>query len=142
MRRHREKTAIYQPTEMLRADPSPQLRRNPCADTLTSHLGPQNSPAVTFYCFCHHLGYFVTAPHWVRDSCFKIFFFLMWIIFKVFTEFVTILLPFCVWFFGPGHMWDLRPPPPPPTRDQTHTPGIGRQSLNHWATREVTQGTF
>ena len=54
----------------------------------------------------------------------------MWIIFKVFTEFVTILLPFCVWFFGPGHMWDLRPP----TRDQTHTPGVGRQSLNHWAT--------
>ena len=38
----------------------------------------------------------------------------MWIIFKVFTEFVTILLPFCVWFFGPGHMWDLRPPTPPP----------------------------
>ena len=37
----------------------------------------------------------------------------MWIIFKVFTEFVTILLPFCVWFFGPGHMGDLRPPPRP-----------------------------
>ena len=30
-------------------------------------------------------------------------------------------------------MWDLNSP----TRDQTHTPCIGRQSLNHWTTREV-----
>ena len=33
----------------------------------------------------------------------------------------------------PHGMWDLSSP----TRDQTHTPGIGGQSLNHWTTREV-----
>ena len=30
-------------------------------------------------------------------------------------------------------MWDLSSL----TRDRTHTPCIGRQSLNHWTTREV-----
>ena len=30
-------------------------------------------------------------------------------------------------------MWDLSFP----TRDQTHIPCIGRQSLNHWTTKEV-----
>ena len=30
-------------------------------------------------------------------------------------------------------MWDLSSP----TKDQTHIPCIGRQSLNHWTTREV-----
>ena len=33
-------------------------------------------------------------------------------------------------------MWDVSSP----TRDQTHTPCIGRRSLNHWAAREVPQG--
>ena len=39
------------------------------------------------------------------------------------------------WLFGamPRGMWDLSSP----TRDRTHTPGIGRQSLNHWPAREV-----
>ena len=40
---------------------------------------------------------------------------------------------FC--FFWPGGMWGLTP-----TRDQTHTPCIRRQSLNHWTTREVPHG--
>ena len=52
----------------------------------------------------------------------------MWTIFKVFTEFVTILLLFYVLVFWPGGMWDLSSP----TRDRTRTPCIGRQSLNHW----------
>ena len=53
--------------------------------------------------------------------------------FKVFMEFVTILLLFhvlVVWLQG---MWDLSSL----TRDQTCTPCIGRQTLNHWTMREV-----
>ena len=56
--------------------------------------------------------------------------FLMWTIFQVFIEFVTILLLFYVLVFWPRGMWDLSSP----TRDQTLTPSIGRQSLNHWTT--------
>ena len=57
----------------------------------------------------------------------------MWTIFKVFIEFVTILLLFYVLVFWPPGMWDFTSP----TRNQTHTLCIGRQSLKHWATREV-----
>ena len=57
----------------------------------------------------------------------------MWTIFKVFIEFVTILLLFYILVFWPWGMWDLSSPP----RDQTRTPCIGRQSLTHWTTREV-----
>ena len=64
---------------------------------------------------------------------FKIFFFSMWTIFKVFIEFVTILLLFYVLVFWSRGMWDLSSP----TRDRTRTPCIGRQSLNHWTAREV-----
>ena len=32
-------------------------------------------------------------------------------------------------------MWDLSSP----TKDQTHIPCIGRQSLNHWTSREVPE---
>ena len=53
--------------------------------------------------------------------------------FKVFTEFVTILLLFPVLVFWLRGMWDLSSR----TRDQTHTPCIGRRSLNHWTGREV-----
>ena len=35
-------------------------------------------------------------------------------------------------------MWDLSSP----TRDQTHTPCIGRQSLNHRTAREVPRNPF
>ena len=59
--------------------------------------------------------------------------FLMWITFKVFTELVTTLFLFYVLGFSPWGMWDLSSP----TRDWTATPFIGRQSLNHWTTREV-----
>ena len=59
--------------------------------------------------------------------------FLMWTIFKVFIESVTILLLFYVLFFWPRDMWD----PSSPTRDWTCTPCIGKRSLNHWTAREV-----
>ena len=53
--------------------------------------------------------------------------FLMWTIFEVFIEVVTILLLFYVLLFWLWGTWDLSSP----TRDQTHTPCIGRRSLNH-----------
>ena len=42
------------------------------------------------------------------------------------------------WFFWLQGMWDLSSP----TRDRTHTPCIGRQSLNHWTAREVSISVF
>ena len=57
----------------------------------------------------------------------------MWTIFKLFIEFVTILLLFFVLVFWPRGMWGLSSP----TRVRTRTPCIGRRSLNHWTTREV-----
>ena len=56
-----------------------------------------------------------------------------WAIFKVFIKFVTILLLFNFGIFGPEACGDLTSP----TSDQQCTPCIGRQSLNHWITREV-----
>ena len=56
----------------------------------------------------------------------------MWTIFKVFIEFVTILLLFC-FASWPRGTWDLSSL----TRGGTCTPCIGRRSLNHWTTREV-----
>ena len=70
------------------------------------------------------------AQGWIEFFC---FFFFVWIILKVFIEFVTILLLFHVLVFWPEGMWDLRCP----TRNQTHTPGIGRQSLSRWTSAEV-----
>ena len=68
----------------------------------------------------------------------KFFFFLMWTIFKVFIEFVTILLLFYVLVFWLRGTWDLSSL----TRDQTHTRCIGRRSLNHWSAREVSLCIF
>ena len=53
--------------------------------------------------------------------------------FKVFIEFVTILLLFYVLVFWPQDLKDLSSL----TRDWTHTSCIGRWSLNHWDTRDV-----
>ena len=47
---------------------------------------------------------------------------------KVFIEFVTTLLLFYALFCWPQGMWDLSSP----TRDRTHTPCIGKRSLNQW----------
>ena len=74
----------------------------------------------------------IVSSFFTLKFCFKIFF-LMWTIFKVFIEFVTILLLFYVLVFWQRGMWDLSSP----TRDQTRIPFIGRWSLNHWTTREV-----
>ena len=46
-----------------------------------------------------------------------------------FKGFIEIL---CFGFLATG-MWDLSSR----TRDQTHTPGMGKQNLNHWIAREV-----
>ena len=54
------------------------------------------------------------------DFFFKVF--LMWTIFKVFIEFVTILLLFYVLVFWLQGKWDLSSL----TRDRTCTPCIGR----------------
>ena len=54
--------------------------------------------------------------------------------FKVFIEFVTILLLLYVLIFWPQDMWGLSSP----TRGQTHTSCPGRQSLNHQTTREIS----
>ena len=62
-------------------------------------------------------------------------FFLMWTIFKVFIEFVTILFLVCALVFWLRGTWDLSPP----NRDESHIPHIGRWSLNHCAAREVPQ---
>ena len=57
--------------------------------------------------------------------------FLMWTVFKVFTEFVTtLLLVLNVFVFWPQSTWPL-------TRGRTHNPCNRRQSLNHWTTRAV-----
>ena len=61
------------------------------------------------------------------------FFFLMWTIFKVFIEFVTILLLFPVLDFWLWGMWDLNSL----TWCQTCTPCTGRRSPNRWTSREV-----
>ena len=53
--------------------------------------------------------------------------------FKVFIEYFTIFLLFYVLDFWPLGMWDLSSP----SRNQTHTLGIGRWSLNHWTARKV-----
>ena len=60
-------------------------------------------------------------------------FFLMWIIFKVYMEFVKILFLFYILLFGPPAMWDLSFP----TRDGTHNSCIRRCSLNHRTASDV-----
>ena len=81
--------------------------------------------------------------HWVSSSSFlhlfwKILFFFfkmffMWTIFKVFTEFGTILFPLYVLVFWPRGMWDLSSP----ASNQTRSPCFGGQSLIPWTTSEV-----
>ena len=62
-------------------------------------------------------------------------FFLMWTIYKVFIESVTIVLLFHVLVFSGHEACGILARP---TRGSNlHTPCIGRWSLNHWTTREV-----
>ena len=60
-----------------------------------------------------------------KDCCF--------IFVLIFIEFVTILLLFYVLAFWLQGIWGLSSL----TKDQTHIPCVGRQSLNHWTAREV-----
>ena len=57
-------------------------------------------------------------PSLEHSSFFPSFFFLMWVFFKVFIEFVTILFLFYVLVFCPRGMWDLSSQ----TRDRTYAP--------------------
>ena len=75
------------------------------------------------------LGYFL------KDFFYVDFFFFF---FLVFMEFVTILLLFYVLVFWSQGILDLSSS----TRDQTSTPCIGRQSLNHWITGEFPKEIF
>ena len=73
-----------------------------------------------------------------QGFCLFFFFFFFWCgPFSLFLSFYwiyyNIASVFYVLFFWPWGMWDLSSP----TRDRTHTPCIGRQSFNHWTTREV-----
>ena len=65
----------------------------------------------------------------------------MWTIFKVFIDFVTILLLFHVLVFSSLGMWDSASwtkDSGSPTKDRSCTPSIGRQSPDHWTTREIS----
>ena len=62
-------------------------------------------------------------------------FFFIWILLKVFIEFVTILFLFYALEFWPRGMWDISFL----IRDQIHISFIWRWSFNHWTTREVPQ---
>ena len=115
---------------------------------LTSHL--QNLPSILIcfsfalitiltYCGYLNMGF---PPSYSLENCryldckhciLKIFF-LIWTIFKVFIEFVTILLLFSLLDFWLWGMWDLNSL----SWCQTCTPCIGRQSPNHWTSREVS----
>ena len=101
--------------------------QSPC---MVSSLLPLTShwPAHCFICFSAHCLF----------SFLRLFFFLMWTIFKVFIAFITILLLFYVLIFWLRGMWDLNPP----TRDRTRTHCIGRRSPNHWTAREVPSSLF
>ena len=75
-------------------------------------------------CLCHTTGPFSILL--LSSLKKKKIFFLMQTIFKVFVEFVKILLLFNV-LASFGLLWALGSP----TRDLTHNFSIGRRSLNH-----------
>ena len=106
-------------------------------------LTPCSSPDVLFLQLHTHLPLLVSWPihttlpfygpqaPWQQCQCLGFLgFFWTWIIFKAFIEFATILFWFYVLAFWPQGMWDLSCL----TRDWTHTPCMGRRSLNHWTT--------
>ena len=69
---------------------------------------------------------------WCCHAISRFFFFLMWTIFKVFIESVMIFLLFHVLVFWSWSLCDLSFL----TRDQTYSLYAGRQTHNHWTTRE------
>ena len=102
----------YSPWGGRELDTTEQLNNNKCNSSSCWCFSPcfaEYSPRVPFF-------FFFDVDH-----------------FKVFIEFVIILLLFYILVFWPGGMWDLGSL----TRDQTHTPCIAKRSLTHWATQEV-----
>ena len=81
-----------------------------------------------------HLG--PLGETWWEETYFVAFLFIDWWcgpFLKSLLNLLTILLLFYVLVFWPQGMWGFGSL----TRDGTHTPCIGRRSLNHWTTREV-----
>ena len=74
--------------------------------------------------FCALIAHFIVCLFFLR------FHFRCGPFFKVFIDFVTILLLFYALVFWSWGMWYLFSP----TRDQTHIPCIGRSNFNHWTT--------
>ena len=75
-------------------------------------------------------------PHKLFPAASHIFFFLFLMqtfFFYLIKSATTLLLLYTFCFFRPWGMWELSSP----TRDRTPTSCTGRQSLNHWTTREV-----
>ena len=82
------------------------------------------------------LGLHPSVITFMRNFLFFLRFFFSCGPFLVYIEFVAILLLFYVLvFLATRHMASYSL-----TRDQTHNPCTGRQSLNHWTTREVPVG--
>ena len=79
-----------------------------------------------------------SVPKYYHSCLERHFYLLIFYCFKVFIEFVTILLLFYVLVFWPRGMWDLSSP----TRDRARTPRIGSRSLNQWTAREVPRMSF
>ena len=74
----------------------------------------------------------------LQDPRINYFLIFMWTIFKVFIWFVTILLLFYFLAFWPRGMRNLNSL----TKDWTHTPCIGRWSLNYKTAREIPKIKF
>ena len=72
------------------------------------------------------------------QNFFRFLFFLVWAIFKVFIEFVTILLLFYVLGFWPRGMWDLSFP----TRDGTAPPALEGDVLTTGPPGKSSQNFF
>ena len=74
------------------------------------------------FALCKLVGIFYKLQDAFQDLFFFFFFFLMWTIFKVFIEFVTVLLVLCFGFFGQEACGTISSP----TRDQTTLPCVRR----------------
>ena len=85
-------------------------------------------------------GPFPNLSHFSEFSLsLSLFFFLLWIILKSLLNLLHHCFCFlCFSFFWPWGMWVFSSL----TRDWTHTPCVGRWSLNHWTTRDVPQNSL
>ena len=117
----------------------PQQRWTFLSPGLTPYVLNTAVTAISIIFSCNNIYEvsFPTKEETVSLIC-VIFRFLMQTIFKVFIEFVTILLLFYVLVSWPGGMCGLSSS----ARDQTHTLCTGRWSFNHWITREVPRSLF